>query len=82
MTADYQQNHAGGRANYDAFWAPIDRVSVRDVSGSAPDSAQATVVYYYDSGKVTTEVTSYRLVPEGGILKIAASSVLSSSSSG
>jgi hypothetical protein len=82
MTADYQQNHAGGRAAYDAFWAPVDRVSVRDVSGSAPDSAQATVVYYYDSGKVTTEVTSYRLVPEDGILKIAGSDVLSSSSTG
>jgi hypothetical protein len=80
MTADYQENHAGGRDAYEQFWSAIDRVEVSDVSASAPDSAQATITYFYKDGTVTVEQTSYRLVNEDGTLKIADSAVISSSS--
>ncbi len=79
MTADYQANHAGGRDAYDAFWAAIESVEVAEVSAPAPDQAQATLIYRYRDGSVVQEVTAYRLVDEGGVLKIAASEVLSSS---
>jgi eukaryotic-like serine/threonine-protein kinase len=78
MTADYQENHAGGRGGYEAFWAEIAGVEVADVVAAAPDQVQATLTYYYQDGRVVQEVTSYRLVDEGGVLKIAASDVLSS----
>ena len=79
MTADYQENHAGGRGAYDAFWAAIESVEIAEVSAPAPDQAQATLIYHYRDGSVVQEVTAYRLVEEGGVLKIAASEVLSSS---
>ena len=79
MTADYQENHAGGREAYEAFWAAIERVEIAEVSAPAPDQAQATLIYHYRDGSVVEEVTAYRLVDEGGVLKIAASEVLSSS---
>ena len=76
MTADYQQNHAGGRDNYDAFWAAVAGVQIADVTASAPDQGQATLTYYYRDGSVSQEVTAFRMVDEGGVLKIAASEVL------
>ena len=79
MTADYQENHAGGRDAYEAFWAAIAGVEIADVSAPAPDQAQATLTYHYRDGSVVQEVTAYRLVDEGGVLKIAATEVLSSS---
>ncbi|HEX5730164.1 serine/threonine-protein kinase [Microbacterium sp.] len=78
MTADYQENHAGGRGAYEAFWGAIADVEVADVSVSAPDGAQATLTYYFRDGSVVQEVTAYRFVEEGGVLKIAATEVLSS----
>jgi len=78
MTAEYQENHAGGRGAYEAFWADIADVEIADVSVSAPDSAQATLTYYFRDGSVVEEVTAYRFVDEGGVLKIAATDVLSS----
>ena len=78
MTADYQQNHAGGRGAYEAFWAAISAVEIADVSAPAADRAQATLTYYFRDGRVVQEVTAYQLVDEGGTLKIAASDVLSS----
>lgn len=79
MTADYQENHAGGRDAYNAFWAAIESVEIAEVSAPAPDQAQATLIYRYRDGSVVQEVTAYRLVEEAGVLKIAASEVLSSS---
>ncbi|MGC5172619.1 serine/threonine-protein kinase [Microbacterium sp. DT81.1] len=79
MTADYQQNHAGGRGGYEAFWGAIADVEVADVTVPAPDRAQATLTYYYRDGRVVQEVTAYRFVEEGGVLKIAETDVLSSS---
>jgi hypothetical protein len=78
MTADYQENHAGGRSAYEAFWAAIAEVEIADVTAPAADRAQATLTYYFRDGRVVQEVTVYQLVDEGGNLKIAASDVLSS----
>jgi hypothetical protein len=78
MTTAYQTNHAGGRSSYEAFWAPIRRVSASNVSGAAPDRAQATITYEYRDGRRVRERTSFRLVQVGGMLKINDSTVLSS----
>ncbi len=78
MTADYQENHAGGRGGYQAFWSNVASLEITDVSASAPDRGQATLTYHFTDGRVVQEVTSYRLVDEGGVLKIAETDVLSS----
>jgi hypothetical protein len=79
MTADYQQNHAGGRSGYERFWSAVRSVSVGDVTASPPDGAVALVTYTFTDGRVVDERTAYRFVDEGGALKIAATDVLSSS---
>ena len=78
MTADYQVNHVGGRDAYDSFWGQVSAVAIADVTATAPDGAQATLTYTFTDGRVVQEVTAYRLVDEGGVLKIAETSVLSS----
>ncbi|MVA74634.1 protein kinase [Auraticoccus sp. F435] len=78
MTSSYQSDHAGGREAYEDFWAEIERVEASDVTAEPPDRAQATLTYYYEDGGSETEVTAFELVEEEGVLKIAASSVLSS----
>jgi hypothetical protein len=78
MTADYQENHAGGRGAYESFWAAVSDLEITDVTAPAPDQAQATLIYHFRDGRVVQEVTAYQLVDEGGVLKIAASDVLSS----
>lgn len=78
MTADYQVNHVGGREAYDAFWGDVASVAIADVTATGPDSAQATLTYTFTDGRVVQEVTAYRLVDEGGVLKIAETTVLSS----
>jgi hypothetical protein len=78
MTASYQTNHAGGRRAYQRFWDAVDRISVADVRGIRPWSAQATLTYYFKDGRVVRERTAYGLVNEGGRLKINSSTVLSS----
>lgn len=77
MTEDYQVNHVGGRDAYEAFWGEVADVEITDVTATGTD-AQATLTYTFTDGRVVREVTAYRLVDEGGTLKIAASSVLSS----
>lgn len=79
MTADYQTNHAGGFASYEEFWNDIDDVSVSDVEATPPDRVVATLTYS-SNGRVDVERTGFRLVDDGGVLKIAASEVLSSRS--
>ncbi|MEV1131232.1 serine/threonine-protein kinase [Agromyces sp. NPDC049794] len=78
MTADYQVNHVGGRDAYGEFWGAVSAVEVTDVQASPPDAAQATLTYSFTDGSVVQEVTAYRLVDDGGVLKIAATEVLSS----
>lgn len=76
MTAGYQASPSGGRSSYERFWGNIDDVKVSNVEATPPDRVVATLTYTYGNGRVDVERTSYRLVDEGGILKIAASQVL------
>ena len=78
MTASYRTNHAGGREAYQRFWDAISKVTVADVRGIPPDSAQATLTYYFTDGRVVRERTAYGLANDGGHLKINSSTVLSS----
>ena len=79
MTARYQRDHAGGRSNYEQFWAPVDAVSVSDVAADPPHDVTATLTYTMHNGDVITERTAFYLVRRQGMLKIARSTVLSSS---
>ena len=78
MTADYQTRHAGGRAAYDRFWGGFSAVSATQVSGSSPSTATALITYTRLDGTVVRERTTFGLVNEGGVLKIASSAVMSS----
>ncbi len=79
MTAEYQTQHAGGRAAYNRFWGGFSAVSATQVTGSSPSTATALITYTRLDGTVIRERTTYRLVDEGGVLKIADSTVMSSS---
>jgi hypothetical protein len=76
MTADYQQNHAGGMSGYRRFWQPVAHVTVSNVTANPPDTVQATITYAYQDGHVVTERTRFGLVRQDGTWKIASSSVL------
>jgi hypothetical protein len=80
LTADYQQNHAGGTSGYRDFWNQIQRVSASNIVAQLPSTVTATIDYYYKNGQTVEERTSFSLVLSGGIWKIAGSSVLSSRS--
>jgi eukaryotic-like serine/threonine-protein kinase len=79
MTDEYKGNHMHGRQGFERFWGAIDNVKVSDVSATPPDRSEATLTYRFKNGRVVVERTSYKLVDEGGTMKIAESSVLSSS---
>jgi hypothetical protein len=74
LTANYQTNHAGGRRGFDSFWAPVQSVSATNVRQIGTNLVRATLTYRRSSG-TSVEVTTFRLVNEGGVLKIADSSV-------
>ncbi|MDQ4103862.1 MAG: protein kinase, partial [Actinomycetota bacterium] len=78
LTADYQQNHAGGFTGYQNFWEPVQRVTVRDVSAREDGAVDATVEYVFNDGRIIQEQTSYRLTAEDGRWKISSSTVRSS----
>jgi hypothetical protein len=78
LTTDYQQNKALGFDNYKSFWNSMQRVTVSDVQAQAPDKVTATIDYFPKSGQATEERTSFTLVQDGGVWKIAHSSVISS----
>jgi serine/threonine protein kinase len=78
LTADYQQNHAGGFAGYQDFWNLIQRVTVSDVSAQQGGTVDATVEYVFEDGRVIEERTSYGLLAEDGVWKIDSSTVRSS----
>ena len=80
MTADYQQNHAGGMSGYSSFWDQIQSVSATDIVAQPPSTVIATINYVYKNGDKVQERTSFGLVLSDGIWKIASSSVLSHSS--
>jgi hypothetical protein len=75
LTSGYQSGTSGGRQSYERFWGQVERVSVAKVEAQPPSRVEATVTYRRDSG-TAVERTSFRLVREDGVLKIAASSVL------
>jgi eukaryotic-like serine/threonine-protein kinase len=78
LTADYQQNHAGGFAGYQDFWNQVQQVTVTDVSVQQGDAVDATVEYVFKDGRVIEERTSYGLLDEDGVWKIDSSTVRSS----
>ena len=78
MTTSYQTNHAGGRQSYQRFWDAINKITVSEVRGIPPSSAEATITYYFQDGRVVRERTAYGLVDDGGRLKINSTTVLSS----
>jgi hypothetical protein len=75
MTAEYQSGTAGGRSGYEDFWNGVETVSLSDVEGSAPNTVTATVTFRFTDGTHEVDHTRFRLVREGGILKIAESTV-------
>jgi len=78
LTPSFQSGIAKDREYYNSFWGGVQRVVVSDVTGTAPDSVEATITYYFTDGTESVERTAYRLVRDGGVLKIDNSSVLSS----
>ncbi|HSL08338.1 MAG TPA: protein kinase [Pseudonocardiaceae bacterium] len=78
LTADYQQNHAGGFAGYQEFWNLVQRVTVSDVSVQQGGAVDATIEYLFKDGRTVEERTSYGLLAEDGVWKIDSSTVRSS----
>ena len=78
LTPSFQSGIAQDRAYYNSFWGGVQRVVATDVTGSPPDGVEATITYYFTDGRVSVERTEFRLVRDGGVLKIDSSSVLSS----
>ncbi len=78
LTPSFQSGIAKDREYYNSFWSGVQRVVASDVTGTAPDNVEATITYYFTDGTVSVERTAYRLVRDGGVLKIDNSSVLSS----
>ena len=76
MTADYQQNHAKGRAAYETFWAAIQSVDVSGITAQPPSTVVATLTYHRKAGGTDVERTRFSLVQENGVWKIADSSVV------
>ncbi|GAA3553213.1 hypothetical protein GCM10022197_05380 [Microlunatus spumicola] len=77
LTSTYQRTTSGGRQSYERFWDQVDRVSVSKVEADPPSTVVATVTYRRGD-QVAVERTSFRVVEDDGVLKIAASSVLGS----
>ncbi|QUQ65120.1 serine/threonine protein kinase [Kutzneria sp. CA-103260] len=75
MTADYQQNHAGGMAGYQSFWGGVASVQVTDVTATPPGTVVATITYHKKDGSTPVERTTFGMVQQDGIWKIASSSV-------
>ena len=80
LTPTFQTEIARNRQSYESFWNRVDRVVATDVSGAPPNSAEATISYYFTDGRVAVERTAYQLVQDGGVFKLDSSEVLSSSS--
>jgi len=74
MTADYQQHKALGFENYRKFWQSMQKVTVSDVVAKAPNTVIATIGYFPKDGAPSQEKTTFTLVQEGGVWKIAHSS--------
>ncbi len=80
LTKNYQKSTAKNRKAFQDFWSSIDSVDVANASGSAPNSASATITYHYQNGSTVVEQTNYTLVQQDGVLKIDSSQVANSQS--
>jgi hypothetical protein len=78
LTTNYQQTTAGGFSGYQSFWNGIRQVQASNITAQQPDTVTATIDYYFKDGRVVEEQTSYVLVFENGLWKIASSYVISS----
>ena len=78
LTPRYQTTTAKNRSTFDAYWGDVERVRATDADGSPPETAEATITYRFDDGRVFVERTRYGLVEDDGVLKIDRSEVLSS----
>jgi cytoskeletal protein RodZ len=77
LTSSYQRSPSGGRQGYDAFWEPIERVSISGAKGNPPDEAEAVITYVYKDGRRVQERTRFGLVEDDEVLKINRSEVVS-----
>ena len=77
LTSSYQRSPSGGRQGYEAFWRPIERVSIKGAKGNPPDEAEAVITYVYKDGRRLAERTAFGLVEDDGVLKINSSRVVS-----
>ncbi|SEQ39351.1 serine/threonine-protein kinase [Microlunatus flavus] len=75
MTSDYQRTKSGGRQAYERFWGQVDDVKVSKVKADPPSRVEATLTYDR-GGSVSVERTTFRMVRDDGILKIADSDVV------
>jgi eukaryotic-like serine/threonine-protein kinase len=73
LTTDYKNNHAGGFPGYQGFWSQFDSVRLSDVVATPPATVVATIEYHYKDGRTTKERTTFGMVDEGGLWKIATS---------
>jgi hypothetical protein len=80
LSTHYQQTTAKNRDTYDAYWGSVDKVSTKQVRGTAPDAVTATVRYDFADGRKVEEVTAFTLVRDGDTLLIDSSEVRSSRS--
>ncbi len=78
LTSYFQTHTAQNRQYYQRFWDSVKRVTVSNAQGAAPDMAGATITYYFKDGRVVVEDSLFTLKRDGGILKIASTTVLSS----
>ena len=78
LTDRYRSTTAGSEDSYEAFWAEIERVGIRDTTASSGGRVEATLTYAFEDGRVVEERTAYRLVDQDGTLRIDSSTVLSS----
>jgi len=76
LTPTYRRTTAGGFNGYRDFWGQVQRVSVANAIGRPPNTAEATITYFYKDGRVITERTSFNLVQDGGQWEINGTTVL------
>ena len=78
LTSNFQTGTAHSRGYYQQFWDSVESVTATDAHSAGPDTAEATITYYFKDGRTAVEPTIYSLARQGGILKIDSSTVLSS----
>ena len=76
LTPTYQQDHAGGRQNFDDFWGQFRSVSTSGTRTTGPSTVETTITYTFQDGHTSREITDFGLVDDGGTLKIASSDVV------